>query len=132
VSKWKPHSSLMSFFPLTNCAAEQGDSSVITRTSSKNLLWSWPQMVAHHSVAGCNMRTGDLFGSGTISGFEPGTQGCLLEQTKGGKTPLSLPGGAQRTFINDGDTITITGYAGSLEEGAVGFGECRGKILPAV
>lgn len=89
-------------------------------------------MVAHHSVSGCNLRTGDLLGSGTISGLEPGTQGSLLEQTKGGKTPLTLPGGAQRAFVDDGDTITITGYAGSLEGGAVGFGECRCKILPAV
>lgn len=111
----------------------QGNSKVITRTSSKKLLWSWPQMIAHHSVSGCNMRTGDLLGSGTISGFEPGTQGSLLEQTKGGKTPIELPGGEQRTFVNDGDTIIIKGYAGTLASGGVvGFGECRGTILPTI
>lgn len=78
------------------------------------------------------MRTGDLLGSGTISGTEPGTQGSLLEQSKGGKTPIQLPGGEERSFVNDGDTIIIRGYAGSLEDGAVGFGECRGTILAAV
>jgi fumarylacetoacetase len=105
---------------------------VITRTSSKNLLWSWPQMMAHHTVSGCNMRTGDLLGSGTISGLEPGTQGSLLEQTKGGKTPIQLPDGEERAFVDDGDSIVISGYAGSLEDGAIGFGHCRGTILPAV
>ncbi|KXJ86870.1 hypothetical protein Micbo1qcDRAFT_139703 [Microdochium bolleyi] len=110
-----------------------GDTTVVTRTSSQNLLWSWPQMVAHHTVSGCNLRTGDLLGSGTISGSEPGTQGSLLEQSKGGKTPIRLQGGEERNFVNDNDTIVITGYAGSLEDGtAVGFGECVGKILPAV
>lgn len=89
-------------------------------------------MIAHHSISGCNLRTGDLLGSGTISGLEPGTQGSLLEQSKGGETPIQMPGGEERAFVNDGDSIIISGYAGSLEDGAVGFGECRGTILPAL
>lgn len=95
-------------------------------------------MLAHHTVTGCNLRTGDLFGSGTISGPDPGTQGCLLEQTRGGTAPIALPGGELRAFVEDGDTVTITGYAGSLDDddndggGVVGFGECRCTILPCV
>jgi fumarylacetoacetase len=89
-------------------------------------------MVAHHSVTGCNLRTGDLLGSGTISGFEPGTQGSILEQTLGGKTPLELQDGEKRSFVDDGDTIRITGVAGSVDGELVGFGEVSGKILPAI
>jgi fumarylacetoacetase len=87
-------------------------------------------MVAHHSVSGCPLRTGDLFGSGTISGTEPQTQGSLLEQIQGGKVPIKLSDGQERRFLEDGDTITIRGWSGT--EGAlVGFGECTGTILPA-
>ncbi|CAG9952795.1 unnamed protein product [Clonostachys rosea f. rosea IK726] len=111
---------------------ENGDENVISKTSSKNLLWSWPQMVAHHSITGCNLRTGDLLGSGTISGFEAGTQGSILEQTLGGKTPLELKGGEKRSFVNDGDTIRIKGVAGSVDGELVGFGECVGKILAPI
>lgn len=88
-------------------------------------------MLAHHSVSGCPLRTGDLFGSGTISGEEPGTQGSLLEQIQGGKVALKLNGGEERKFLQDGDTVAIRGWSG--EEGAlVGFGEAVGTILPAV
>ncbi|KAK6706748.1 hypothetical protein SNK04_007767 [Fusarium graminearum] len=110
----------------------KGHTTKITTTSSKNLLWSWPQMLAHHSISGCNMRTGDLLGSGTISGLEPGTQGSLLEQTQGGKVFVQLDGGEERKFVQDGDTITITGWSGNADNGLVGFGECSGTILAAV
>jgi fumarylacetoacetase len=77
------------------------------------------------------MRTGDLLGSGTISGNEPRTEGSLLEQIKGGKEPIELEGSEQRCFLHDHDTITIRGWSG--QEGAlVGFGECTGTILPAL
>lgn len=77
------------------------------------------------------MRTGDLLGSGTISGTEPQTQGSLLEQIQGGKVPIRLTGDEERKFLQDGDTVTIRGWTG--KEGAlVGFGECSGKILPAL
>lgn len=87
-------------------------------------------MVAHHSISGCNLRPGDLFGSGTISGIEPGTQGSLLEQSQGGKTTIKLSGGQERKFIEDGDTVVIRGWAGELDGDLVGFGECVGQILP--
>lgn len=104
---------------------------VITKTNATNLLYSFPQMLAHHSITGCNMNTGDLLGSGTISGTEPGTEGSLLEQTKGGKEPVKLADGSERTFLQDGDEVIFRGVCG--EEGSyVGFGECAGKILPAV
>ncbi|KAF5017846.1 hypothetical protein F66182_10196 [Fusarium sp. NRRL 66182] len=108
-----------------------GNITTISRTNSQNLLWSWPQMIAHHSVSGCNLRPGDLFGSGTISGEEPGTQGSLLEQIQGGKVAIKLNGGEERKFLQDGDTITIRGWSGE-EGGLVGFGDAVGTILPAV
>lgn len=85
-------------------------------------------MIAHHTITGCNLRPGDLFGSGTISGSEPGTEGSLLEQTKGGKVALKLEGGEERKFLQDGDTMVIRGWVGSGES-VVGFGEVSGTIL---
>jgi fumarylacetoacetase len=106
-------------------------STVISRTSATNLLFSFPQMLTHHTITGCNMSTGDLLGSGTISGTESGSEGSLLEQTAGGKTKVTLHDGIERTFLEDGDEVTLRGLCG--EEGNyVGFGECVGKILPAV
>ncbi|KAL0930525.1 fumarylacetoacetase [Colletotrichum truncatum] len=113
-------------------SASGDEETVLTNTSSKNLLWSWPQMVAHHSISGCNLRAGDLLGSGTISGFEPGTQGSLLEQSQGGKVPIKLNGGKERKFLEDGDTVIIRGWAGKQDGEIVGFGECSGQILPSV
>ena len=89
-------------------------------------------MIAHHSATGCNLRVGDLFGSGTISGTEPGTHGSILEQTQGGKQAVKLNGGEERKFVQDGDTIIIRGVAGETDDGLVGFGECAGQILPAL
>ncbi|KAM4066169.1 fumarylacetoacetate (FAA) hydrolase family protein [Hirsutella rhossiliensis] len=107
-----------------------GNTTTISRTNSKNLLWSWPQMIAHHTISGCNLRPGDLFGSGTISGEDSTSQGSILEQTQGGKISLQLQGGEERKFLQDGDTLVIRGWAG--KKGAlVGFGEVSGKILPA-
>ena len=77
------------------------------------------------------MRVGDLLGSGTISGPESGQEGSMVEMTKGGKQTIQLSGGVERKFLQDGDTITISGVSGSEENGLVGFGECVGKILPA-
>ena len=95
-------------------------------------MWSWPQMIAHHTITGCNMRTGDLFGPGTISGTEPGTFGSMLEQTQGGKTTIHLAGGGERKFLQDGDRIVIRGSAGGRGSGRIGFGEVSGKIDPAL
>ncbi|EMD00516.1 hypothetical protein BAUCODRAFT_60763 [Baudoinia panamericana UAMH 10762] len=115
--------------------AQQGNSGlrkahVVTNTNAANLLFSFPQMLAHHSVGGCEMRVGDLLGSGTISGPDTGSMGSLLEITENGKTPLTLGEGISRCFLEDGDEVNIKGVAGQL--GAyVGFGDCSGIILAA-
>lgn len=77
------------------------------------------------------MAVGDLLGSGTISGTESGTEGSMLEISKGGKETVKLNGGVERKFLEDGDNITLYGVAGTEESGLVGFGECSGTILPA-
>ncbi|KAK7911597.1 hypothetical protein PG985_014078 [Apiospora marii] len=109
----------------------EGDTTTITRTSSKQLMWSFPQMIAHHTLGGCNMRTGDMLGSGTISGTEPGERGSLLEMSEGGKKDVMLYGMDMRRFLKDGDSITIRGVCGGSGE-RVGFGECTGRIYSAV
>jgi fumarylacetoacetase len=112
-------------------AAQSGNKTVISETSSRNLLWSFPQMLAHHTVTGCPMNVGDLLGSGTISGLEPTSRGSLLEQNDNGKASIKLNGGEERKFLQDGDEITLTGVCGSDEEALVGFGDCIGRIDPA-
>jgi fumarylacetoacetase len=105
----------------------------ISTTNATNLLFSFTQMVAHHTITGCNLRPGDLLGSGTISGKEPGSQGSLLEQTNGGKEPITLADGTtKRVFLEDGDEVTLRAVAGSVDGQYVGFGDCVGKIEPAV
>ncbi|KAK1146300.1 hypothetical protein N8T08_003087 [Aspergillus melleus] len=107
-----------------------GKHTLVSQSNAKNLLYSFPQMLAHHTITGCNMNPGDLLGSGTISGTEPKTQGSLLEQTNG-KSPITLADGSERIFLEDGDTIVLRGKAGT-EGNYVGFGDCTGTILPAV
>lgn len=89
-------------------------------------------MIAHHTITGCNMRTGDLFGSGTISGTEPGSFGSMLEQTQGGKTVIQLSDGTERMFLQDGDIVVIRGSARGQGGGRIGFGEVHGTIEPAL
>jgi fumarylacetoacetase len=102
----------------------------ICRTNFRHLYWSMAQQLAHHTSGGCNTRVGDLMGSGTISGSAPDSFGSLLELTWNGKNPLPLAGGGTRTFLEDGDTVTISGWCdgGGYR---VGFGEVRGTIEPA-
>jgi fumarylacetoacetase len=116
---------------LTQPPAEGHQSTTILNSNGRNLLFSFPQMLAHHSIGGCPMAVGDLLGSGTISGRETGSEGSLLEISKGGKEFVQLNGGVERKFLQDGDTITMYGVCGTEETGLVGFGECSGKILPA-
>lgn len=110
-------------------STQTGASAILSKTNSKYLSYSFNQMIAHHTIGGCNMNPGDLFGSGTISGTTRGSEGSLLEQTKG-KEPIPFSDGSKRFFVEDGDTITIRGLAGT-EGSYVGFGECVGTILPA-
>jgi len=88
-------------------------------------------MVAHHTSNGCNLRPGDLLGTGAVSGAERTSAGCLLELTQGGKQPLTLPNGELRSFLEDGDEVTLTGYAEAEAQMPIRLGQCRGRILPA-
>jgi fumarylacetoacetase len=103
----------------------------ITRTHLDNLYWTFAQMVTHHTSNGCNLRTGDLLGSGTISGADDVSRACLTELTNAGKDPLQLPNGETRTALEDGDEVIFRARA--VQPGAVtiGFGECRGTIASA-
>ncbi|OMP88351.1 Fumarylacetoacetase [Diplodia seriata] len=109
-----------------------GNTNTISKTTARNLLFSFPQMLAHHSITGCPFNVGDLLGSGTISGKEVNERGSLLEQNENAKTAIKLAGGEERKFLEDGDEITITGVCGGDEDALVGFGECVGRIEPAV
>lgn len=100
---------------------------VICTTNFKNLYWTMAQQLAHHTVNGCEVRTGDLMASGTISGNTPDSYGSLLELSWNGEKPLSLSTGETRTFLQDGDTLTLTGY-GQGDGYRIGFGQARGKI----
>ncbi len=114
-------------------APKNSSPTTITRTTSRNLLFSFPQMLAHHSVGGCPLAVGDLLGSGTISGPDPGSQGSLLEQTTNGKNRVTLSGDEDRAFLEDGDEVVLRGWCqGEDEEGLVGFGECRGRVESAL
>jgi fumarylacetoacetase len=103
---------------------------VITRTNFQNLYWSIAQQFAHHTVNGCNLQPGDLLASGTISGPAEDSRGCMLELTWRGANPLTLPNGETRKWLEDGDSLTITGWAQG-EGFRVGFGEVTGRVIPA-
>jgi fumarylacetoacetase len=103
---------------------------IVTRTNYNQMYYSSAQQLAHHTSSGCAMNAGDLLGSGTISGPEPHARGSLLELTWGGETELELTNTQRRSFLEDGDTVTIKGHAAG-DGYRVGFGTCRGTILPA-
>ena len=103
----------------------------ITSTSFATTYWTVAQMVAHHASNGCNLVTGDLIGSGTVSGPEKSSWGSLLELTARGREPIELPGGEQRGFIEDGDEIIFRGFCAKPGCARIGFGECRAVMLPA-
>jgi fumarylacetoacetase len=102
----------------------------ISASNFKHLYWSMAQQLAHHTVNGCNLRPGDLLASGTISGPTPDSYGSLLELTWRGSKPLTLPSGETRTFLQDGDRLTLTGWCQG-DGYRVGFGEVTGRVLPA-
>lgn len=105
---------------------------VMCRSNAGMLYWTVAQMVAHHTSNGCNLEPGDLFGSGTVSGTEPGSAGCLLEATFGGRDTLTLPNGETRTWLRDGDEVIFRGTARRDGFAPVGFGECRGTVTEAL
>ncbi|MGX0888192.1 fumarylacetoacetase [Pseudomonas sp. ADAK2 TE3594] len=103
----------------------------LTLSNTQHMYWTVAQLVAHHSVNGCQLQAGDLFGSGTLSGPENGQFGSLLEITEGGKKPIELASGEVRKFLEDGDEIILRARCSREGFASIGFGECRGKVLPA-
>jgi fumarylacetoacetase len=100
----------------------------VSRSDFGRMYWTLAQMVTHHASNGCNLRPGDLLGSGTVSGPSQDERGCLLELTWRGRDPLALPSGETRAFLEDGDEVIITGYCERPGTVRIGFGECRGVI----
>jgi len=114
----------------TEQMAEQGMAPVeLSRSSFKHSYWTVAQMLTHHTVNGCNLKPGDLLGSGTQSGPEPAEAGSLLELSGAGKRPISLPSGETRTFLEDGDTVILRGFCGGENGVRIGLGEATGKVL---
>jgi len=105
---------------------------VISRSNfAEAAYWTVAQLVAHHTVGGCSLSAGDLFGSGTLSGPRTEQAGSLLELTAGGKQPITLTNGEQRTFLQDGDTLVLRGACQRAGYRRIGFGACAGTVLPA-
>ena len=100
--------------------------------SARDLYWTPAQLVAHHASNGCNLNPGDLLGTGTISSADTDGCGSLLEITQGGRAPITLPSGEERRFLNDGDEITLRARARRPGAAPIGFGDCRGVIIPAL
>ncbi|GIL63870.1 hypothetical protein Vafri_17738 [Volvox africanus] len=130
--------------------AGYGRATTVTRSNLKHLYWTFSQMVAHHTAGGCNLRPGDLLGSGTISGEEPGSRGCLLELTHAGRDELVLEtgtadvegsdaigamvapvtSGVRRRYLEDGDEVALRGWCGGAgQPRRIGFGLCNGKLM---
>jgi fumarylacetoacetase len=102
----------------------------LSQSNFKYSYWTVAQMVAHHSVNGCNLRPGDLFGSGTQSGPERHQAGSLLELTQAGNTPIELPSGERRVFLEDGDTVILRGWCEKPGIARIGFGSASGTVIP--
>ncbi len=103
----------------------------LSRGRVADLYWTVAQMLAHHTSNGCNLRPGDLFASGTVSGPEKEARGCLLELTWRGSEPITLPTGEVRKFLEDGDEVIMRGACERPGAVRIGFGECRGLVIPA-
>ena len=99
---------------------------------ARHMYWTPAQLTAHHASNGCNLQPGDLFGTGTLSGPTPDSAGSLLELSRGGRAPITLPSGETRRFLEDGDTVRICARASRSGFAPIGFGPCTGTILPAV
>ncbi len=111
---------------------EQGIAPVkLTHHNFTDIYWTIAQMLTHHASNGCNLQPGDLIASGTVSGPEKDQRGCLLELTWRGAEPIELPGGEPRSFLEDGDEVMIRGWCERAGFARIGFGECRGIVLPA-
>ncbi|MFJ4442493.1 fumarylacetoacetase [Pseudomonas sp. NPDC089422] len=117
---------------LTERMREQGlPAQRLALSNTLNMYWTVAQLITHHSVNGCQLQPGDLFGSGTLSGATPDAYGSLLETTVGGKQPVELASGEMRKFLEDGDEIILRARCKRDGVASIGFGECRGKIIAA-
>jgi fumarylacetoacetase len=127
---------------LTEQMQNQGfEPKLLTRGSFTNLYWTFAQMLTHHSSNGCNLRPGDMLGSGTVSGLTRDSRGCMLELTWDGdqqnalpgsqRTPIKLPTGEERKFLADGDSVIFRGFCETNDHRRIGFGVCTGQVLPA-
>ncbi len=103
----------------------------LSASNTQDLYWTFAQMLTHHASNGCNLRLGDLIASGTVSGATKDSLGCLIELTERGANPIQLPTGEARRFLQDGDEVILRGYCEREGFRRIGFGECRGAILPA-
>ncbi|WP_206245340.1 fumarylacetoacetase [Novosphingobium terrae] len=117
----------------TRTMREEGTpAAALSASNASDMYWTVAQLVAHHSSNGCDLRTGDLLGSGTISGATRDAFGSLLELTQGGAEPITLPNGEKRSFVEDGDEIILTAHAHRDGFASIGFGQNRATILPAI
>ena len=104
----------------------------LSQGNFRDMYWTFAQMLTHHASNGCNLQTGDLIASGTVSGPTKDSRGCLLELTWRGTEPITLPTGETRAFLQDGDEVILRGYCERADFQRIGFGECRGLVLPAL
>ena len=109
---------------------DKGEEQVVSNSNFKHMYWNVRQQLAHHTVNGCNMQVGDMYGSGTISGSDESAYGSMLELSWRGSKPLKMKDGSERKFIQDGDTVVMRGYA-ERNGVRIGFGEVKAKVLPA-
>jgi fumarylacetoacetase len=118
---------------LSTAAMRANDEGPVTlsRGAASNLYWTVAQIVTHHASNGCNLQPGDLIGTGTISTSAPGGYGSLLEISQGGETPITLPNGETRAFLDDGDEVTLRAVGKAEGYVPIGFGECRAVIVPS-
>ena len=101
-------------------------------TNYRHAYWTLAQLITHHTVNGCNLQPGDLLGTGTLSGPTPTEAGALIELTAGGKKPVALTSGESRTFLEDGDAVILQAFCGKSGAARIGFGQCYGRIAPAL
>jgi fumarylacetoacetase len=110
---------------------ERGDAPTrVSQSRFGEMYWTLAQMLAHHTSNGCNLETGDLIASGTVSGAAKESRGCLLERAWRGTEPLELPTGEKRSFLEDGDEVILRGYAERDGFRRIGLGECSGVVVP--
>jgi fumarylacetoacetase len=115
--------------PAMRAAGHAGD--CVSNANYRDAYWTAAQLVAHHTSGGCNLRAGDLLGTGTVSGPGPQQGGCLMELSAGGQRPLQLSNGETRAWLQDGDTVTLRGQCQQPGFRRIGFGHCSGTVLAA-